>query len=85
MTIERALKEAGISVEIYDYPLERKETKVIVDTSKHDENERRKLVEWLVKHSMICDCFGVDLSDAYGIENTVELILDEYKKELKWD
>lgn len=87
MTVERALKEASISVEVREYPLMYKETEVFVDTSKHDEevraNERRKLVEWLVKHSMICDCFGVDLADTCGIEKAVELVLDEYERENK--
>lgn len=49
MTVERALAEKGISVEVYDYPLMRKETEVVIDTSKHDESiradEKAKVLE----------------------------------------
>lgn len=51
MTVERALAEKGISVEVYDYPLMRKEIEVVIDTSKHDEevraDERAKVIEEL--------------------------------------
>lgn len=42
--------------------------------------ERHKLVEYLVKHSMICDCFGVDLLTIYGLEKAVKMVLDEYEE-----
>lgn len=76
MTIERALREAGISVVVREYPLMYKETEVFVDTSKHDEEVRAKFAERLMKSDYANGYF--DTENGYV---SVDKVLAEYEKE----